>query len=165
MLASGAFSSLRFDMPLSDRFDRMVANWLRSKEAKREIRSQISDALVSDALAPRVEEITAKIWSEVQAGIDWLKSTSDDVRIGVARALKQEAERVQSEVVAQVTTFLRSAEGKELLIDLLIEALSRAELALLIRNAETRLKEVAADEIATLAAHAEIAVKISSEVH
>ena len=65
----------------------------------------------------------------------------------------------------QFILFLRSDDGKRLLVDLLIEALARNDLAPVLNSAETRLKDLAAEELATFAAHAEMSLKASSAAH
>ena len=51
------------------------------------------------------------------------------------------------------------------MLDLLNEALVRGELAPILGAAQTRLKDLAADEIATFMAQAEISLKASAEGH
>jgi hypothetical protein len=63
----------------------------------------------------------------------------------------------------QFINFLRSEAGKRLMLDLLTEALARGALAPILGAAETRLKNLAADEIATFMAQAEISLKASAE--
>jgi hypothetical protein len=58
---------------------------------------------------------------------------------------------------SQFISFLRSDEGKQLLIDLLVEALAGRELAPIVNSAETRLKNVAT--------HAETILEASAASH
>jgi hypothetical protein len=143
--------------------DGIVVDSLRSDRARSEIRSQISEALKSDALAPLLGEAETQIRSEGQAAIGQLKRMSEEVRAGLAAALRQEAERLRAEMVTQLEAFLRSAEGKELLAGLLVEALSRRALPELIQDAETRLNEDVTGKVAELCADAEISIEKYSE--
>jgi hypothetical protein len=61
----------------------------------------------------------------------------------------------------QFILFLRSDEGKRLLIDLLIEVLPRVELAPILKSAETRLQDLAAKGVASFVAHAEMSLNKS----
>ncbi len=139
--------------------NQIVADSLRSDGARRAILSQILEALKRDALWPLVGEIATDIRSEAQAAIKQLKRISEEVEVELAVALKQEAERLRGEMSARLEAFLRSTEGKELLVGLLSEALSRSEVAALTKDVEARLKEVAAHEVAALAVHAEVALQ------
>jgi hypothetical protein len=57
---------------------------------------------------------------------------------------------------------LRSDDGKRLLVDLLKEAPARNALAPVLNGAETRLKDLAAKEVATFVAHAEMSLRASA---
>jgi hypothetical protein len=123
----------------------------------------IAEALESQVVAPRIREIETHIRAEAQVAIDNLGRHSKEIRAELAAALSRDATRLRRDMQVQLQAFLGSADGKELLIGLLTEAISRSEVASLIKGVETRLNEVAAREVADRAAHAEIGLSKSSE--
>ena len=80
-----------------------------------------------------------------------------------ARFLK--SEKALDAVKNQFVSFLRANDGKKLLIDLLIEALARRDLSPILKSAETRLKELAAERVESLQTEAETVLEISAASH
>lgn len=153
-------------MALLGVFDGIVADGLRSDEARREISDQVSEALKNNTLASGVQRIIVdQIRLEREAVINQIKCTSKEVSAELTTELNREADRFRGRMPAQLEIFLRSTEGKELLTGLLMEALSRRELEVLIKDAQARLKEVGAHEVAALCADAEVVIQKSSEDH
>jgi hypothetical protein len=82
--------------------------------------------------------------------------------------MAQFSARVEKALIAarsEFILFLRSDDGKRLLVDLLIEALARNEVAPVLNGAETRLKALAADaEISLQASAAALADRVHQDV-
>jgi predicted nucleotidyltransferase len=66
---------------------------------------------------------------------------------------------------SQFISFLRSDEGKQSLVDILIEALPRHELAPILKSVETRLESLATEQVARLGRDAEKAHQTSVASH
>jgi hypothetical protein len=76
------------------------------------------------------------------------------------------SEKTLDAVRRRFISFLNSDEGKRLLVNLLIEALAHVvELAPILHGAETRLKNLAAEQVARFSTEAEMALEASAAGH
>ena len=73
-----------------------------------------------------------------------------------------ESDNALDAVRSQFISFLRSDEGKRLLVELLIEALARREFAPILESAETRLKNLAAERVASFQTEVETQIEASA---
>jgi hypothetical protein len=76
-----------------------------------------------------------------------------------------ESEKTRDAVKSQFISFLHSDEGKRLLVELLKEALAGRELAPILKGAETSLKNLAAEQVASFQTDAEMEPKESAVSH
>jgi hypothetical protein len=76
-----------------------------------------------------------------------------------------ESEKTRDAVKSQFISFLHSDEGKKLSVELLKQALADRELAPIIKGAETSLKNLAAEQVASFQTDAEMKLKESAASH
>jgi hypothetical protein len=146
--------------------------FLRSAEGRRAIFELAPDILVSGKLSPILNNIRAQLELLTSAEIERFKLLlanalgTAEVRFADTIAqFEQQLDRTLKATEDQFTDFLRSQEGKRLMLNLLIEALGKGELTPVLDGAEKRLKVLAKEMVATHMARAELSLRQSAEAH
>jgi len=124
--------------------------FLRSAEGRRAIFELAPDILVSSKLTPILNDVQGKL---------------EALTAGEIERFKLLLERTLKTAEDHFADFLRSQEGRQLMLDLLIAALAGGELTPVLGGAEKRLKVLAEEMVATHTAHAELSLKQSAEAH
>jgi predicted XRE-type DNA-binding protein len=145
---------------------------LKSSESKRTIIKLAPDILEGSELTPILHDVREKLHALSVAEIARFTAYTDETLDAAKGQISHFQAQLQvlsaAELRAakgQFNNFLRSEEGERVMLHLLKEALVRGELAPFLGAAQTRLKDLAADEFATFMAQAEISLKASADAH
>ena len=133
-----------------DERKREFVEFLRSDEGRQAILELAPEILVNPNVGPTLNDVREQLRIIVAGEIYRFKVLLD-------RTLKMAKEHFSD--------FLHSEEGRRLMLHLVTEALARGELAPVLDGAETRLRVLAEEAVATHTAHAELSLQQSAEAH
>jgi uncharacterized protein YjgD (DUF1641 family) len=149
-----------------------LEEFLRSAGGRRVMFELAPDILVSSKLTPiidhikvqmealshhQVERFTVFLEATLKAAENRLSANFDQFKEDLAKTLEA--------VEVHIFDFLSSQQGRQLMLDLLIEALAKGELKPVLCGAQERLKTLAEELAATHAAHTELSLQQSAEAH
>jgi hypothetical protein len=125
-------------------------DFLGSAEGRRAIFALAPDILVNSKLSPILDDVRAQLTA----------LAADEIA-----QFTLQLEKILDTAKDYLANFLCSQQGTRLLLDILIEALARGELAPVLDSTKTRLKTFAFAEVATRVGQAEISLRETAAAH